>query len=94
MSLTVDTKNAQSQKAKDRPYDVGMILLAIGLTEVTEKDLREVTYRMTIYTALFGEDSLGTFRAEDLIGVKSNVSRETAASWNRRMRDNFLRERT
>lgn len=93
MSLTVDTKNAQSQKAKDQPYAVGMLLIAIGLTEVTDKDLREVRYRIAIYTALFGTDSLGSFQAEDLIGVKSNVSRETAASWNRRMRDNYLRER-
>lgn len=90
MALLVDAKKCESPRVKANLFAAGVILMALGFREVTEKTVDEVAFRMRVYEALFG--SLGNFGPEELVGLSINGTNETAAAWMSRTRKNFLRD--
>ena len=80
------------------------LTMAIGIGKITEENAPEVYGRIAAYEKLFGSfmiqfDNNGKQRVyitpEDVnnhIGLSTNVSKETEASFRKRIVDNFMRE--
>lgn len=82
MALTVNTsKAAPNSIARQRPFDCGVTMMAIGLREVTKKNYPDAVVRIQILSGLYGDCGV---TADDLLGVEINGTNETAAQWLKR----------
>lgn len=95
MALTVDTREAVDQRAKDDPFGAGAALMIIGLESVTEKNILDAQSRIEFVNALdhhrWGRPSIN-FGAHVLLGVKANVTTETTTRWSARITKHFMKE--
>lgn len=90
MSLRVDTRDS---KTTVHPYDAGVTLMCLGLSEINEKNVRQAQARIEFINALdLRRWKVKTIphKAADLIGVKANVTNETLSRWAARISKSFL----
>lgn len=97
MPLVVNAEKCPAFKAKKLDlFTIGCHHMAIGLGEVTKKNLAHAQARIDFLNGLdsirYGQWNL-RYTAEDLLGATSNVSDESFAKWNKRMVEHFFRDR-
>jgi hypothetical protein len=86
------TENAPIRTNGHIQYNVGLIMVVLGLDEVTDKNLGEVMCRFEFYASIenFSMDEKEMYRNwfKDSVGVEINGNRETWANFVKRMGDN------
>ena len=87
--LEVDVRQQPVKLPPEKYFNAGIACMAIGIGEVTEKNLLEVDARLKFYKRLNGE--LG-FTGKSLLGIRVNVSNEPRAKWLKRITESFFRE--
>ena len=88
MSLNVDWRNASESMQKriednsNIAYNIGMILMLVGVSSVTPKSLKTLKKRLLIEHKLFNTVGAETIqRIDDYLGIYANVSNYTDAQY-------------
>ena len=93
MPLTVDTRKCKNEVDA---FGAGCVLMAIGLGEISEKNVKNAQARIDYINALdslrWGSPTVKC-KASDIIGVSANVGDETTHKWMSRIGKNFLIDR-
>jgi hypothetical protein len=89
MSLNLDWRECKSERVRKNAFEAGVLLMSIGIDEVTEKLLPEVAFRITMFQAITGTNF--GFTADELLGLTSNVAYEPFTRWAKRVHDYQLR---
>lgn len=100
MALNVYTNkcaaNAEIRTNGQIMYDVGVILMVLGLDEITDKNLSEVEVRWNFYCTLHADSPEYCKQMMQMlynaIGVEVNVTRETWLQYTKRICENYHRE--
>ena len=99
MALNVYTSNcapdAEIRTNGQIQYNVGLILMVLGLDEITDKNMSEVEVRWEFYCALHTESPDYRKQTMEMLlaskGVEVNVTRETWLQFTKRMCESFQR---
>lgn len=96
MSMIVDStavQNLQALRDDLQPlFNVGMILVMVGVGQVTDENFDEFAARVLLYERMFGNLLDAPLTPDDLrglIGLKANVSFEPRANWLARVFTSF-----
>jgi len=95
MALIVDVAKSNVEDAKKNPFACGITLMVIGMSKITEKNVRQAQARINLVNALdqhlHGRPSI-SFKASHLLSVSANVRDETEAKWSTRITLAFMRD--
>lgn len=99
MALNVYTskckQDAAIRKHSHIQYNLGVIMMVLGVDEVTDANLTETLCRFEFYASIenFTKDEKETYREwfKDSVGVQTNVNKYTWNQFVKHMGDNYKR---
>lgn len=66
----------------DKQLLAGLIMMSLGIAELTDKTLKEALLRLEVYSRLYKEDVLDSVKLlRNSVGLKANIHPKTRAAW-------------